>query len=37
VSLLTQLRNAAIDTKPLAHTDFRRLWAGNAVSFVVSN
>jgi MFS family permease len=34
VSLLSKLRSAAIDTKPLAHADFRRLWAGNAVSFV---
>lgn len=28
------LRRAVIDTRPLAHPDFRRLWLGQGVSFV---
>ena len=33
-SPLGALRGATIDTAPLRHTDYRRLWLGNAVSFV---
>jgi MFS family permease len=31
---LRLLRRAAIDTTPLRHADFRRLWIGNSVAFV---
>lgn len=34
MSLLSRLRSAAIDTRPLAYPDFRRLWSSNAVSFI---
>jgi MFS family permease len=31
---LRRLRRAAIDLRPLRHTDFRRLWVGNSLGFV---
>jgi MFS family permease len=31
---LQRLRRAAIDLRPLRHTDFRRLWVGNSLGFV---